>query len=403
MEKEKIITDLLGIRGGLSIISKYSDEIKKENELIDEKKKEKSSIEYDLEKIQSAIEKCKGIDERIQSLKHSLRPDVLEKEAQEYAREHVPLGVGESAGKHKIIVLVGQSLLFALLAPVLMYIGWLIDVLFLDKDSLSYCAIIGASIGLFAFPLCSLIRYPFEIKNQIVRTKKRNEERYNRDLKYDIDKLRSTANSELDGWHRVDHDEINDINDLYSLEANCKKRLQQKEIELENVEKTASVSIRYATEKAEAMVMAMRNTYGAVINESDWGNVDLIIHYFETQRADTLKEALQQVDKQKQTDQIVKAIRVASESISLHIESAFSRMGQALAMSFNRLNDNLNEIAGQLEKNEKSIIASNQELVGRLDKQISISEVQNALLEKSNKTSDELLFDLRYNQKYWLK
>ncbi len=403
MEKEKIITDLLGIRGGLSIISKYSDEIKKENKLIDEKKKEKSSIEYDLEKIQSAIEKCKGIDERIQSLKHSLRPDVLKVETREYAREHVPFAF-EGGKENKTREVVSESLIKALfLVPIFLFIGWIVDCQILEKVSFGCFSIIGIVIGLFAYPLICFVTLPFRRMNESIYQKKYRKESYNDIINNLTRDLQSTANSELDGWHRVDHDEINDINDLYSLEAKCKKMLQQKEIELENVEKTAIVPIHSATEKAEAMVMAMRNTYGDVINESDWGNVDLIIHYFETHRADTLKEALQQVDKQKQTDQIVKAIKEASESISLHIESAFSRMGQALAMSFNRLNDNLNEIAGQLEKNEKSIISSNQELIGRLDKQISISEVQNALLEKSNKTSDELLFDLRYNQKYWLK
>ena len=48
--------------------------------------------------------------------------------------------------------------------------------------------------------------------------------------------------------------------------------------------------------------------FKSVLDIRDWKYIDLIIFYFESGRADTLKESLQQVDRPVQTDEILKEI-----------------------------------------------------------------------------------------------
>ena len=206
----------------------------------------------------------------------------------------------------------------------------------------------------------------------------------------------------LQSWS-IEYQEIVDFDDLLKLKLEYNDRLAIEKRNLEKVSQDVDKSIKLIAERSNSFVHAMRTTYVDVITESDWDNVDLIIHYFETGRADTLKEALQQVDRQKQTDQIVRAIKEASSSISRHIESAFSRMGQALALSFNRLDSSLKTISSQLEKNQRSSIDLNDRLLAKIDEHINITEMNAVLLEKANKTSSELLDDLRYNQRFWVK
>lgn len=148
------------------------------------------------------------------------------------------------------------------------------------------------------------------------------------------------------------------------------------------------------------MYKALQSTFDIVINESDWKNLDLIIHYLTTGRADTIKEALYQVDRQRQTDQIVKAISIATEAMASHIENAYYKLGDGLARCFSRLNSNLQSMTREIVSAEKN---SNSEIARKLDMQISEAKTNSILLAKSNQTTEELLHDLRYNQRFWVK
>ena len=74
-----------------------------------------------------------------------------------------------------------------------------------------------------------------------------------------------------------------------------------------------------------------------IITEADWVNVDLLIFYLETGRADSLKEALLLVDKQRQTNQISHAIHEASVHVSTSIESGLNRLGGIIQTGFDKL------------------------------------------------------------------
>ena len=145
-----------------------------------------------------------------------------------------------------------------------------------------------------------------------------------------------------------------------------------------------------------------------VIDFRDWENTDLLIYYFETGRAENLKEALQLVDRQRQTDQITDAIDMAASAIEKTIQQSMSALGTALSISFDRLSGQLAkqhaETIRELELQTKQLSEMGEqeetemELLRKINeqgrKQITAQEMTNALLFKIDRTSAELAEDM---------
>ncbi len=176
-----------------------------------------------------------------------------------------------------------------------------------------------------------------------------------------------------------------------------------------------------STNNVKAIKKAMNQQFGYLITEADWGNVDLLIFYLNTGRADSLKEALLLVDKQKQTDQIVHAIRSAAEHMSATIRENTYRLSSVIVGCYSKLSDQINanhaDLISHIETSNLEMQTLNRNIgtlnsqIGSLGKTIqeqgkAIADAERlnaTLLKQSNKTSEELLHDLRYNEKYWLK
>lgn len=386
MGKEQIIAELISLRGGLSIVSKMTDEIRLQERLVKEQEGKMRFLKQCCEQIDEAIRNAARHKQIIDNWDKSLNQ--LEQQARTRAKSEVKVGFyGE------LWTDVGMGLIIGILVA---------GVFGACLMSFKILPIIGYVIGLFIYPILCFATFS-----------SRRQKYINEYIRVETAKCKTVIEDErremirevldyLQSWS-IEYQEIVDFDDLLKLKLEYNDRLAIEKRNLEKVSQDVDKSIKLIAERSNSFVHAMRTTYVDVITESDWDNVDLIIHYFETGRADTLKEALQQVDRQKQTDQIVRAIKEASSSISRHIESAFSRMGQALALSFNRLDSSLKTISSQLEKNQRSSIDLNDRLLAKIDEHINITEMNAVLLEKANKTSSELLDDLRYNQRFWVK
>ncbi len=208
---------------------------------------------------------------------------------------------------------------------------------------------------------------------------------------------------------------------LESKEEARRKHLSEYETKMqeyglaETNQKTESTNTKnLLTGKSQEMKLALNNTYDGWLSESDWQNTDLLIYYLETGRADDLKEALLLVDKQRQTDQIVRAVREAGVAVQTSIATSMARLGEGLARSFSVLSSQLERVGSTVSimasAQEESILSSerNMQKLGaqikeNLSAQVSAIELNNSLLKKSNSTSEELLNDLRYNQRFWVK
>lgn len=182
-------------------------------------------------------------------------------------------------------------------------------------------------------------------------------------------------------------------------------------IEAEN-EMNAVVAAATATAKAakEALV---EYTEGLLV-EDDWKNVDLLIFYLKTGRADSLQDALLLVDKQRQTDQITEAISTAAK----YVESSLDKISTKIEHLSTNISKEFNMLSKTIERNNTYLMGAisgtsavvtsqinrlNEDMSRQNQALLSAQELNNALLAHSNTQSDELMNELRYNQKYWVK
>lgn len=198
----------------------------------------------------------------------------------------------------------------------------------------------------------------------------------------------------------------------------------QKEKTIQDVEKGNNAgAIKQCEEQITSILteskmikFVMNENFDSVLHESDWGSIDLLIYYIETGRADSVKEALQLLDRQKQTNQIINAISEAKKSLVTTINTAMNRMSEALARSFSIISNQLSQIA-QNQREEISALHANMLATASLTQAIQASaemkgkaisaqteaiRLNNALIAKANKQSEQLLFDLRC-QSMWDK
>ena len=206
---------------------------------------------------------------------------------------------------------------------------------------------------------------------------------------------------------RVDHK--NAFLDNYALEKNTNS-YKDNFVVYENVKKLAIPT-------SEQLYSALVNQFNSTLDCRDWKHIDLIIFYYETGRADTLKECLQQVDRQVQTDAIIKEIRSASKNICNSITNSISRLQQEMVVCFDKLSVQLDsqhkEIMNKLTSIDKSIAKLNDgvetlnnsikdgnaimsELSDNMSKISEATYLQNALLEKISVDSMSLVRDTHY-------
>lgn len=112
-------------------------------------------------------------------------------------------------------------------------------------------------------------------------------------------------------------------------------------------------------------------TYSDMIDERDWEYLDVVIYYFETKRADSIKEALQLVDRMVQKNLIISAVETASKDIQNCIYNACRVLAGTITAACNKICAGLGAV-------------------------VSATDMQNALYEQSNRTSSQMAADIKY-------
>ena len=193
---------------------------------------------------------------------------------------------------------------------------------------------------------------------------------------------------------------------LSQAAADCDSAQKALAIVSEDYEKVKSVSTKLSQEMYNALVAQFKS----VLDIRDWEHIDLIIFNFETGRADTLKEALQQVDRRVQTDEIIEAIESAGSSIAATINVTMRELRSDLNKSFNRLSEQLaiqhaeqmtalGNINRNIERTNESIakLQSATENNGKtLENISSAANLNNALIAKIGYDSMSLMDDVNY-------
>ncbi|MDE6275252.1 MAG: hypothetical protein K2M75_01795 [Clostridia bacterium] len=137
-----------------------------------------------------------------------------------------------------------------------------------------------------------------------------------------------------------------------------------------------------------AIYDALQKSFNKLLDERDWQYLDLIIYYFETGRADNKKEALQLLEREIQTQRIVESVEEAKQCICSTIRMAASQISSQLRTISSKLS--------QIASYQQTQIAQNAEL-------ISQTRLQNALIEKSNVTSEQLMKNVKYIKEYGVR
>lgn len=151
--------------------------------------------------------------------------------------------------------------------------------------------------------------------------------------------------------------------------------------------------------RANEMQNCLESTYNSVILPSDWKNIDMLIFYLTTGRADNMKEALLLYDRQKQTDEIVGAINQAESTIRTEIRGGLQALGQAMIKCFERLSDQLavqhaetmstlGSINRSLQENTLAIAALGTAQIA------SNADLQHSLTTKIDCSSQKLVADM---------
>ena len=126
------------------------------------------------------------------------------------------------------------------------------------------------------------------------------------------------------------------------------------------------------------------STYNNLLDFRDWENLDLIIYYFETGRADSIKEALQIVDKERLNNALIEAIGVATNEICRSIHS----LGNIMIAGFSSL-------AAQLEAQRVQTMGALQQIDKNISGVLTQQTLSNALLAKANVSSKEMVEQMK--------
>lgn len=369
--KEEVLSELYAIRAAMSLVSKNEDEAmptKRELQgsnynISHEENNRKESDEYFQRRSNELNEKRKTVEEQNPYIpQSSIRP----------------------------LLYTGCAFIPALIpliwGAVVMYCTSPDRKNFFSEGVLLFC--IGVAVPLFVFLISCYMKKRNNEHLRAIYTEKFEREKANALCEIDQEIVRITSDHNQTVAHA--NSVIRKAKETLPL---CKQKLTE------------------IVENSKQIIDCAKEAY-RVIDYRDWENVDLLIFYFETGRAESLKEALQLVDRQRQTNEIVNAIHYASAQISSSIEISIKKLGKALALSFDRLSAQMQQQHRELlesnEKQQRSVLGKFDELSENMreaaneavTRKIETEQMQNALLSKIDRSSAELAGDMEKQLKY---
>lgn len=266
---------------------------------------------------------------------------------------------------------------------------WLLDLLFTLYTFISPLVALAGLVGFFFAPIYMIkeacrgrVKYDKKERSKDLAASERKRERDLAALSEQCKNVPAVIESETRALER-----------LASEEAAIKVRLEQKKNDC--AVKTAAHLNNYT-----AISTYAKKKYTSLLSMNDWANLDLIIYYFETNRADTIKEALQLADKQRQTDEIVGAICGAAQTISSSIRDNFIQLRTDMVRCFSVLSEQMRVTAEEQSRRigelSSSIDGMSRQINSSMAGLASSINVQNALQAKANATSAALVSDMNY-------
>jgi hypothetical protein len=160
----------------------------------------------------------------------------------------------------------------------------------------------------------------------------------------------------------------------------------------------SKANMLFATYVSDGNVIAstLYENYSKILDMRDWENLDFIIYLFETGRVNNIKEALLIVDKERRKNEIVSAINNASTAISENINNGFTKLQESLNNRLNLLVKQVEKLSSNVVSLNKTIEIQTERIITDLNKLNTTAEYGNALREKANISSTQLVNDMNY-------
>lgn len=413
--KEKIIADLYALRAGLSVISEQTDEIKKKEAVIQSNAKTEEEISHELSAYKDELAGCEIMRAYYRQKIDRAQRDIqaIKKEKQEKIKDKEELLndkkwiTRHSSGRPLPFYLIH---FFSFFCTLVLGISTLV-IGFQEDD--------GPPLGLLIFVAVAYLITLLDLyitKKDAIRITKNKLNKDIEDILSDNYRIESHER-EISQTRALLQKEEEKIAHTQAKVKETEERLNQCVAQNTAIKEEQNRQIQGITEDSKLVKASLNAVCDSWIAESDWGNVDLLIYYLESRRADTLKEALHHLDQQKQTNQIVNAISEARSAIQSSIQSSTMRLATALEESFTLISKQLKDVSKKMGRftsvveEGQRIQRAQSDVLGEMgskivklqQEQLSATELNRVLLEKSNQSSETLLNDLRYNQKFWIK
>lgn len=183
------------------------------------------------------------------------------------------------------------------------------------------------AVKLGSFVLCmlaSLIAVPIKKKKGLNKAMKkyREELAYNNQINEQIKKVEKQFENYVNSGKYVA--------ELESAEQELSNRITEKQTEAyKNREAQKSCEKAEADNRKQvaANYKKLVQKYAPLLHQSDFDKLDYILYLFDTNRCDTMREALLQLDEQKRNDRIVSSISQAQSYISTNITKSIGALG----------------------------------------------------------------------------
>lgn len=362
---DELLAQLFALRAGLSSISIETERVKDDERAIEDEQQKVTDIYAESHKMKKQEDGIKSRMESMQSLYqmslNSRDKDIEEKTKSEcYGKEY----------RLKTLIACGLSLFFSI--PMIILLA---------------TSTINNPMPIIVIVVCMIIFIVAIAKYSI-----------------NVKKVRDKFTAEVDNIicecaHSIEAAQL-------TLSASeCKRRkLSQKINEVEqqrdcNIE-TYNDSIVAHTAIAMSYNSVLEERFGTLLNPADWKNIDLCIYYLQTGRAESLKECLQLVDRQLQTNEIINTVRQASDRICDEIHSGFNALGKTMVKCFNSVSAQIESLSNQVANEHTAVINALDSINNSNAAILSATQLNNALLAKAGASSEQLADDLRYIKQY---
>ncbi len=145
---------------------------------------------------------------------------------------------------------------------------------------------------------------------------------------------------------------------------------------------TVETCVTQIKNRATVFFKALCEEFTPIIDVRDWKYLDFVLFYLETRRADTLKEALQQVDTEVRARRLENTFKEAMEQIRETLSYGLSSIRNSVETCFSKLSTRLSK--------------QHSETSAQLDRLTDTVAIGNALQAKANVTSEKLMQDVNY-------